>query len=295
MNCPLCKNDKCIEFVEDYPTYLFNYKIYICHSCALQFSYPMKAALASHYETVEWYGNRWEFNEMLIFFSNKTGKILEIGCGEGYFLVNAQEKGFNITGIDFNKSAVEVAKKKGLEKVFSLSLEEFIQKFPHEKFDIICFYHVLEHLENPVNFIEMTKILLKPDGYLAFSFPNPNRFKLRRENWDYPPHHLTRWNGKSIEYLLGKTGFKKIFVNEEPLSIYGTTESIGSFLESKFFKKQSLLTNKTNNKKNYYLFKKIFKPALLTLLYPFGLVLYCYGKVKNLKGQAIFFIAKRAD
>ena len=67
-----------------------------------------------------------------------------------------------------------------------------------------------EFLENPDIFLGQIKECLAPGGLLAISVPNPGRWMPGglRENWDYPPHHLTRWNSEALQIFLEKYGFQ---------------------------------------------------------------------------------------
>lgn len=215
MNCPLCGNRRYFKFIECvYSQEMkIQYKIFRCKNCGIEFSEPMKSASSSHYQESEWYGERWEFYETLKFFKGERGKILDIGCGESHFLNLAKKENFEIVGIDFNEEAIRRAKEKfGFERVYPFTLEEFMKKFPSEKFDMICAFQIIEHLENPVDFVLKLRKILRENGFFVFSLPNPERFQARikweREQWDFPPHHLTRWSNKSIQVLLEKTGFK---------------------------------------------------------------------------------------
>ncbi len=77
-------------------------------------------------------------------------KILEIGCGPGGILFFFKEKGFNVTGIDFDDKHLEYGKNKDLN-LFNKSKINL-----NEKFDLIIISHVLEHMKNPD--IEIKKI-----------------------------------------------------------------------------------------------------------------------------------------
>jgi len=297
MMCPLCDNKEGINTLESCQIGEINYFIYECHRCSLQFAFPMKPMSASSYESIEWYGDRWEFEKTLDFLKNKEGSLLEIGCGKGFFLKKAKEKGLKVTGIDINGSAIETAKVLGFERVYPYTIEDFISRNPQEKFDIVCFYHVLEHLENPVDFILKTKKILKKDGYVVFSVPNPNRLApslLKRELWDYPSHHLTRWNEKSINSLLTKTGLEKVCYFEEPLSLLKTIEDVGSSLEALLFSlsKKRKQANGEYLHKRYHWLKKMVKPLLMLLLTPVGFFFYILGKSKGITGQAVLVVAK---
>ena len=304
MKCPLCKNMNNFEYLESKIDFEMNleYKIYKCLDCELEFSEPMEPAPSFHYEKFEWYFERWEFKETLKFFYNKKVKILEIGCGEGYFLNLAKKKGFDVFGIDFNKKAIKVAKEKfGVEKVYPYTLEEFMEKFPNEKFDIVCFFHLLEHLEDPLNFMKNIKKILKEDGYIVFSLPNPKRFSLYfnlREGWDFPPHHLTRWNEKSLNKLLNITGFELIKKEDEPLKI---KEILGIIIMvkisfgiiKKLRDKEDAVSINTDIKKGGKFLINILREIKKFMLYPIAFYNFLKLKEKNLTRNSMLIIARK--
>jgi len=303
MKCPLCGNTNNfihIESIND-PETALEYKMYRCPECSLEFSFPMKSAPPSHYEKFERYFERWEFKKVLDLVPFKKAKIIDIGCGEGYFLKLAKEKGFEVFGIDFNENAIKIAKEKfGIENLYPYTLEEFMEKFPNEKFDFVCFFHLLEHLEDPLNFMKNIKKILKEDGYIAFSLPNPKRFFLYfnfREEWDFPPHHLTRWNEKSIDKLLNILGFELIKKEYEPLKIKEILEGIimiktsfGIIKKLEDEKEGSLVNNEQKRKKKFLI--NILKEIKRFILYPFSLYNFIKLKKKGIYGTAMLIIAK---
>jgi len=301
MKCPVCGNINnfiYIESINDLETGL-EYKIYKCPECSLEFSSPMKSALPSHYEKFEEYFERWEFKKALNFISSKKAKIIDIGCGEGHFLNLARKKGFDVFGIDFNENAIKVAKEKFcIENVYPYTLEEFIEKFPDEKFDFVFFFHLLEHLEDPLNFMKNIKKILKEDGYIAFSLPNPKRFSLHsnfREEWDFPPHHLTRWNEKSINKLLNITGFELIKKEEslkisEILGIIMVKMSFG--IIKKLSSEEKSISIDTNIKKGKIFLINILKEIKKFMLYTLALYNFLKLKKKGLKSISILIIAR---
>lgn len=295
MNCPLCKHTENIVQLE-----VFNgYTILKCTYCELEFSSPMKAANSSHYEALEWYGKRWEFGETLKFFKGKEKDILEIGCGRGYFLREAILAGNKVTGIDFNASAIKFAKEHfGIDNTFKLSDQEFSKFFSNKKFELICFFHTIEHLEDPLKFLSNVRNILVDKGFIAFSVPNKNRFSiklLKREIWDYPPHHLTRWDENSVNKLLLKSGFKIIFSKYEPVKFLKVTESVGNFLISLINLKFRANDTKKSYKYKHFIYfpKKLFKATGMFLLSPFGLIIMLIAKMKRLNGLAYLVIAQK--
>jgi len=135
------------------------------------------------------------------------GTLLDIGCGEGVFVNYSSQKGFNSSGIDFSKEAIELGRKQyGLKTLFHCSLFKLKEEVRISGFDIVTFFEVLEHLDRPKEFLAETKTFLKKGGYVALSVPFRDRWPFREFN-DYPPHHLTRWTEKSLRTFIQINGF----------------------------------------------------------------------------------------
>lgn len=196
------------------------YTFYKCYQCNLIFSEPMKNTGRTFYEDESWYykvdklvdsPRLWWSQRMFLYDKIlPSGSLLDIGCGTGLFIHTAQKHGYNVSGIDFDRKAIEKAKNVfHLEKVYPMTLEEFIQKTT-EKFNIVTFFEVLEHLENPYIFLQLVKTILKDKGYIALSIPNRERSLDTFTEMDLPPDHLTHWNENAIRYLLSILGFRII-------------------------------------------------------------------------------------
>lgn len=245
--CPSCDNNVPEKgYIESYVAPFNNqeYKLYHCHKCDLQWWEPLKVVL----EFYEQEGN--EYYEMLhsglnkhlggnhkTFFDNiplKSGKLLDVGCGDGLFITKAQELGYEVWGIDFDRKNVQTCtEKRGLKNVFHMTLEDFVKSYDdvNSKFDIITFFEVLEHQENPRMFMELIKKLLKPGGWIAGSVPNREsliQIMLRNKGSfdDYPPNHLLYFNQRSLENLLKSTGFVNINIKTKFQMISTLTYSI---------------------------------------------------------------------
>lgn len=139
------------------------------------------------------------------------GSLLDVGCAEGGFLAVARRH-YRVAGLDFNPRAIALARERfGLEHTYVMTLEEF-QKARAELgfaagFDVITVFDVLEHVDAPQPFLGMLRELLAPAGWLAINEPNRDRRPNLSEPWDYPPHHLTRWNRRSLANFLEGNGF----------------------------------------------------------------------------------------
>lgn len=103
---------------------------------------------------------------------NKNNKILEIGCGKGYTLLELKESGKAdyIAGVDIVYLDQEIL----LDKFICCNIEKEVNNlsFCENFFDIIICADVLEHLIDPWNVLRGLKRYLKPNGLLIASIPN---------------------------------------------------------------------------------------------------------------------------
>lgn len=219
--CPICKNNANIGHIKNYNKNGRNTSLHECSKCSLQFFYPFLNPGNLWYESTSDYGIKdittpkiyrgfhKSFLKKCKSSFKKDSYLLELGCGAGEFINEVEKLGCRVFGVDFDKKAIEVAKKHfNLKNVFAMSFDEFFKKTDLPKFDYIVFFEVIEHLDNPLEFIENVKKNLKEEGKIYLSTPSRERILVDWNNWDFPPHHLTRWNKESISNLFSKIGFK---------------------------------------------------------------------------------------
>lgn len=221
--CPACG-----ELVNANPLEVFHgVSRFACAGCELHFWYPVAMPNAAWYETA--YQGRDRTAMPLepghrFFLADpkvpRRGRLLDLGCGTGNFLAAARDAGFDVTGVEFNSSAVRFAKEHyGLPRVFAQRPEDFRAAHPQEQFDVVSFFEVLEHQEHPREFLSVAKDCLAAGGFLALSVPNRERWQKGVESLDYPPNHLTRWSPRSLRNFLERDGFEILSMRQEPLGI----------------------------------------------------------------------------
>lgn len=218
--CPVCG-----QYVRPEPTERTEaYRLFRCGACLSEFADPMTPAPPEWYASREHYGDRWEFSVSLADLSNAAHSLLEIGSGEGIYVQMARERGIDAIGLDLNAAAVAIARAKGLP-VISSTVASYLDQNPR-CFDAAALFHTLEHLPDPHGFLLSLRDVLVPEGLLALSVPNPNRWYIaqgKREWFDFPPHHLLRFSVSGLCRLLERSGFKVLKLVEEPLSPWRTT------------------------------------------------------------------------
>jgi len=142
--------------------------------------------------------------------ASERGRLLDIGCGNGYFLVQMRDLGWDVVGVEPDPKAVKVARDHFGLRVFQGTLEE--AKFPDDSFDVITMNHVIEHVPDPIGLLSECRRILKPNGKLVVVTPNIKslgRYLFGKSwvHWD-PPRHLFLFSSKSLRTCAEKAGLK---------------------------------------------------------------------------------------
>lgn len=139
------------------------------------------------------------------------GRLLDVGCGTGYFLkfIKDNYKKWSVFGVEPNWLLRRVASRNTNEKIKKgiLSNIPFVDNY----FDVITCYDVLEHsIELKKNILELQRVL-KPTGLLLIQAPNYKSFMpyITGEKWDWwcIPDHVLHFSYKFLTNYLKKNGF----------------------------------------------------------------------------------------
>ncbi|MDA1348936.1 MAG: class I SAM-dependent methyltransferase [Chloroflexi bacterium] len=138
----------------------------------------------------------------------KSGRLLEVGCASVEFLALAQGAGFDVQGVDSSKMFVEFNRQNGID-VEHGRVEDF--DFPPHKFDVIALFHLIEHVEDPVGFVQALGPLLQQDGLVFIATPNLGSLTSRIFGRRYPGFvqhdHLTFFVEDTLSDVLRRGGF----------------------------------------------------------------------------------------
>jgi 2-polyprenyl-3-methyl-5-hydroxy-6-metoxy-1,4-benzoquinol methylase len=211
--CPLCETGS----FERTTSGRSAHDLWSCRNCSLEFFYPLAQASAEWYAEGYRYRSLFESKELrwnhhrFLKHPASGRSLLDVGCGTGSLLLAAREHGYTVAGLDFDREAVETARVRlGIDDVHSLSAAQFRQAYPDRRFDVVTAFEVIEHVESPADLMRECSQLLKPGGELVISTPYRDRWPNVHEAWDYPPHHLTRWDKAALAFAINLAGCRLI-------------------------------------------------------------------------------------
>lgn len=224
MSCHICGEDKTRLIKKEGA-----WEVVQCKSCSFVYVTPLpdEQFLHHHYQTYLPTGDisieQWRtmmsdvfkrsLNAIETRYGFNRGTLLDIGCGYGFFLELARQRGWRVYGVEPCAHARAYATSKSLE-VDSKNI--FARAYKDETFDVVTLFYVLEHLPDPLRYLKEINRILKPGGLLLARVPHttplvkflkilgiPNRL------YDVPSH-LSDFSPSTIAMALAKTGFNEI-------------------------------------------------------------------------------------
>ncbi|TAE27306.1 MAG: methyltransferase domain-containing protein [Cytophagales bacterium] len=146
--------------------------------------------------------------------TDTDAKILEVGCGLGYLTYALVKEGFNAEGVDISHKAVDEAIKRYGAYYSQADIYQLAQN-PLKQYDIIILTEVIEHVPDPVGFINSLTKLLLPKGRILVTTPNKHSVVSHEKYWDteLPPVHLWWLSEKSFVCISDKLSLNVRFAD----------------------------------------------------------------------------------
>lgn len=212
-----------------------------CGACELIQLHPIPSDMSPYYETYQVHQRKSRLHELFrsclmhgVYYTPEAQdsplRILDFGCGDGWFLRKMKDKGHHAVGFEPNPNhASQLAKNLGLQVFSDLSSLETQQSF-----DAVTMHFVVEHVSNLHETFKLAHRMLKPSGHFYFIIPNIGSIEARifKRKWHGfdPPRHLSFPTLPVIECLATKSGF-----GVEHTRIFGTPNDLAGTLSNVLF------------------------------------------------------------
>lgn len=146
------------------------------------------------------------------------GRLLDVGCGEGFVLAHGAEAGWDVRGLDFSDAGLRSQNPRMLDRLTTgdlfVNLENEIAR--GERYEVVWLQNVLEHVIDPLRLLERLKNLTMPGGRLVVTVPNDfsrlqhlalTTGRIDRNFWVALPDHLSYFSADSLRRVSEKTGW----------------------------------------------------------------------------------------
>ena len=225
--CPVCLTGSMPYFRKR------SYNIYKCYYCGcltadLEFEheqyeqsdyYTMKFDSRDEIE-IEW-GMRWAYIldrlDKVSEVPQASQVLLDVGAGNGHFMNKALSRFSGCRGLEISSEEIRFAK-----RIFEVTLENTPVQEITETYDVVSCLSVLEHVENPCEFLRMLLARVKPGGVLVVTTPNTRciQSRLLGKHWRMidPPHHINLFSRTALQKMIEGNGFH--VVDYQTLSTY---------------------------------------------------------------------------
>ena len=222
VNCPICEEPR------GEPLHLEgSFQMVRCSSCQFIFLNPrptMDSLLRFYQEYLPEEGpsiESWEKMMRPVFHRaanllkqyGREGRLLDVGTGFGFFLVEMKKRGWEAAGVDISQKAMDYARDVLGLTILPGPLEK--ADFPDNHFHAVTAFYVVEHLSHPMAFFRECHRILKPGGLLLLRYPHTTPIKnllqffgIKNRLYDLPAH-LSDFSPKMIQQCLEKIGFEK--------------------------------------------------------------------------------------
>jgi SAM-dependent methyltransferase len=226
-----------------------------------------EAELAGYYADDYWGGaepsEKWiasSQSEKTSFLSRcglSGGRILDVGCGSGFFLRALASKSWDRFGVELSPVAAEgVVRSLGSGHVFSGTLIQ--SKWADSSFDVVTFWSALEHTNEPRANLREARRIIKTGGSLIVQLPNAASYQARFFGGDWfaldAPRHRYHFTLSTLDRLFSETGFQIYYK-----SYYSRAHNSHALRQSL---KSRLASQKSNalNRALFYLSIPLIKP-----------------------------------
>ncbi len=233
LNCPVCESTQINLFLtregvparqntvvaeknaaREVPRGILN--LTVCERCGFVFNSTFDPSLLIYgqdYDNAQFYSQVFNqyLSDLIDYLINQQGvrncRVVEVGCGDGYFLKRLAEKGNN-TGIGYDPSYVGPPEMMDGRVRFEQSY--YGPEQAGTPADVVICRHVIEHIPEPLDLLNSVRHALSksPSAYVFFETPTVKWILRNRTFWDFFYEHCSIFTAQSLTTAFQRTGFK---------------------------------------------------------------------------------------
>ena len=207
VRCPICGSNEAYPALEWQGSRMVQ-----CHSCSLLYRNPrptvsdLRGSYTDKWTSLEWeerVGDRrtQQFRRFFDSFADPPGRLLDIGCGYGFFLKMAEEHGWEAVGVDLDPKGIAYAK--GRLDVNAILGDLRDVHLPDSSFDLVTLWNVVECVPDPLELLRQLRPLLRDGGTIFIRTQN--------ETWHRMSFRLTT--------LFSRLGWRSVF-DKQPFATF---------------------------------------------------------------------------
>ena len=214
ITCPVCDDQTWREFLLAADMYNgVQHRILRCGTCGLaqtedeaqtsspaSYVYRGSSDAGRRFGPMQWILRLFRRKRLRGLSAKGSGRALDVGCGDGSFLEALEREGWDVHGTELSASIAATARERLGDRIHVGGIGE--AGFVSNSFDLITFWHVLEHLEDPRHALSEAGRLLKSDGQIVVAVPNIHSWQagwfggawlhldVPRHRWHFSPKTL---------------------------------------------------------------------------------------------------------
>lgn len=243
--CIICGSQQSnLLFETNYPQYSYNDKFIIrkCNDCGLLFNSPR----LSDEELIKLYDSNYyffqtneeeEFKRITEIYHRTVAsipnwdldkKVAEVGSGKGYLLAVMRKLGWDVQGIEISSHASDYASAKLNIPTFTGTIEEYCKNPEKKEFQLVLAIDVIEHVPEPIKFLESIDKILSKNGILIIDTPNgcAKNIEYLSKKWAaFNPFHIYFFSIPILTQIFNKMGY-----STELSFSYGNKEKRSDFV-----------------------------------------------------------------
>lgn len=250
LTCPFCEQNSLSPIPQTCRDYITKHSFTLlkCSACGCYLTQGLSSSEMENYYGAVYYNSkagkfspvleklfRWNHHRNAVFFYNHfhPQTVLEIGCGRAYILRELKQLGCQVYCLESHGAADWILNNQDVQ-VVSLETAEQAWPFEPESFQLVVFWHVFEHLPDPIKALQQATQVLEPNKVLCISVPNIASLQARLglATWFHldVPRHLFHFSKQGLVELLERHNYEIIEVTSGDAiqNLYGWCQSLAN-------------------------------------------------------------------